>query len=83
MQIQPYIPLSKPLRGADDARQFDGDVFDAHPSITTYCRPLVEEFDSSIDGILRGGFLTNSPNDRQPEPLSKGAASRLLYDVRQ
>jgi len=42
MQILPYFPLSKPLRGADDAQRFDTDILDAHPSLVAYCRPLIE-----------------------------------------
>ena len=132
-RILPFIALSKPLRGADDAHQFDADVFAAHPSLVGFVRPMIElefadapqalrraldtplmdpfrvvvmvsradagglfphrravrqvrtseGFDPLIDGVLRAGFLSNNATDRQPEPMSKGAASRLLYDVRQ
>ena len=112
MKLLPFIPLSKPLRGADDAQQFDAGVFDAHPSCDGYVRPmvegefidqpramqraltqplmrpfrhvvqvlqvrLVEGFDPARAGVLRGGFLSNTANDRQPK--SKGALSLEFY----
>ena len=37
-------------------------------------------FDPSRPGTLRRGIVTTTP-DRPAEPMSKGEASRLLYDV--
>ena len=126
-KLLPYLPLSKPLRGPDAARQFDADAFEQYPALDAYCRPLIEGefndapdalrnalaqplmkpfrfvvevtrgtgmfpprrevlqvqmvrgFDSSIDGTLQGGFLSNGPGGPATPPMSKGEASHLLY----
>ena len=42
MKLLPFIALPKPLRGADDARQFDADTFDAHQALVGYVRPMIQ-----------------------------------------
>ena len=42
----------------------------------------VEGFDPSRAGTLRGGFLTNTSTDREPEPKSLGELSAMLYGPR-
>ena len=40
--ILPYFPLSRPVTVAASAREFDDDVFAAHPSLASFVRPLIE-----------------------------------------
>ena len=43
---------------------------------------MADGFDPSRTGTLRGGFLTNTSTDREPESKSSGELSAMLYGPR-
>ncbi len=43
---------------------------------------MADGFDPSRTGTLRGGFLTNTSTDREPESKSPGELSAMLYGPR-
>ena len=43
---------------------------------------MADGFDPSRAGTLRGGFLTNTSTDREPESKSPGELSAMLYGPR-
>ena len=73
------LPPMKPFRHIVKVSRTAG-LFDTTREVLQV--RMTDGFDPSRDGVLRGGFLTNTSTDRETEPKSPGELSAMLYGPR-